>query len=309
MSSRIALAAIPALTFYKDALTRSRRGRPVQQLVCIGKACDLYTPDVVRCVNIGGEGTDVEWKCEADLPEALRFGRVEVSCEGWSGPGDTDVLKGSCALEYRLVEVPRILRNSDSYVSPGKSWITAERVGAAIFWILWVAILLVILWSFLQYCFGLQSSTTARPPPSGPSPGSSGGGFSSRGPSPDDNRGNPPPYTKDFSDAQSPPNTSRPSQAGSGPGGMGFWSGAALGGLGTYLFTRPRDNYPRPRTYYDWERERPPVFEPRRSYGGMFSRRPASMRPSGYDDDDRGEGPSNLGSMRRSTGYGGSNVR
>ena len=34
-------------------------------------------------------------QCEADLPESLRFGRVEVSCEGWSGPGDSHVLKGS----------------------------------------------------------------------------------------------------------------------------------------------------------------------------------------------------------------------
>lgn len=34
------------------------------------------------------------YQCEADLPEALRFGRVEVSCEGWSGPGDPYVLKG-----------------------------------------------------------------------------------------------------------------------------------------------------------------------------------------------------------------------
>ena len=65
-------------------------------------------------MNVGGQGTDVDWKvrssciscctfnepayhnvqCEADLPEALRFGRVEVSCEGWSGPGDEFVLKG-----------------------------------------------------------------------------------------------------------------------------------------------------------------------------------------------------------------------
>jgi hypothetical protein len=33
-------------------------------------------------------------KCETDLPESLRLGRVQVSCEGWSGPGDSHVLKG-----------------------------------------------------------------------------------------------------------------------------------------------------------------------------------------------------------------------
>ena len=34
-------------------------------------------------------------KCETDLPESLRLGRVQVSCEGWSGPGDSHVLKGT----------------------------------------------------------------------------------------------------------------------------------------------------------------------------------------------------------------------
>lgn len=109
--SRVQLARIKSLTFYKDSLTKAQRTDPIPQLTCIGKACQLYTPDVVRCVNIGGEGTEVDWKvrilghelcfrrftshqCEADLPEALRFGRVEVSCEGWSGPGDSYVLKG-----------------------------------------------------------------------------------------------------------------------------------------------------------------------------------------------------------------------
>jgi hypothetical protein len=32
-------------------------------------------------------------QCSADLPQALRLGRVEVSCEGWSGPDDSNVLQ------------------------------------------------------------------------------------------------------------------------------------------------------------------------------------------------------------------------
>ena len=65
------------------------------------------------------------YQCEADLPEKLRFGRTDVSCEGWDYAGDSYVLKGkslfstgympilffflitshtgSCGLEYRLV--------------------------------------------------------------------------------------------------------------------------------------------------------------------------------------------------------------
>ncbi|KIJ66876.1 hypothetical protein HYDPIDRAFT_85754 [Hydnomerulius pinastri MD-312] len=93
--SRIALESIPALTFYKNSLTAARRASPIAQLVCLGKACALYQPEVVRCKNIGGTGVDVDWKCEADLPASLRFGKVEVSCEGWSGPGDPYVMKGA----------------------------------------------------------------------------------------------------------------------------------------------------------------------------------------------------------------------
>ncbi|KAI0667839.1 hypothetical protein C8Q78DRAFT_959561, partial [Trametes maxima] len=92
--ARVALADIHALTLYKDEITRARRTSPIPQLTCIGKPCRLFQPDVVRCENIGGSGTEVDWKCEADLPDSLRFGRVQVSCEGWDRPGDPYVLKG-----------------------------------------------------------------------------------------------------------------------------------------------------------------------------------------------------------------------
>ena len=60
--SRLELAKIPALTFYQDALTTSRRTSPIPQLICVGKPCQLYTPEVVRCVNLGGAGIEVDWK-------------------------------------------------------------------------------------------------------------------------------------------------------------------------------------------------------------------------------------------------------
>lgn len=59
--SRVALSKIRSLTLFKDELTQSRRVSPVQQLKCIGKACDLFQPEVVRCVNNGGEGVEVDW--------------------------------------------------------------------------------------------------------------------------------------------------------------------------------------------------------------------------------------------------------
>lgn len=60
--TRVQLAKIPALTFYKDEPTVARRTPAIPQLVCVGKPCKLYQPEVVRCVNIGGNGVDVDWK-------------------------------------------------------------------------------------------------------------------------------------------------------------------------------------------------------------------------------------------------------
>ena len=60
--SRVELAKIESLTFYKDSYTKARRFSSLPQLVCIGKPCKLFQPDVVRCVNLGGTGTEVDWQ-------------------------------------------------------------------------------------------------------------------------------------------------------------------------------------------------------------------------------------------------------
>jgi len=65
--SKVELAKIKSLTFYKDALTTARRTAPMEQLVCVGKPCRLFQPEVVRCTNLGGVGTDVDWKVGAYL--------------------------------------------------------------------------------------------------------------------------------------------------------------------------------------------------------------------------------------------------
>lgn len=68
--SRIELARIPALTFYKDSLTAARRTDPLPQLVCRGAPCKLYTPEVVRCESLGGVGTEVDWKVRCTIHQA-----------------------------------------------------------------------------------------------------------------------------------------------------------------------------------------------------------------------------------------------
>lgn len=47
---------------------------------CPGKLTP--TLDVVQCTNAGFDGSDVQWKCQADLPHNLRFGELNVNCEG-----------------------------------------------------------------------------------------------------------------------------------------------------------------------------------------------------------------------------------
>jgi len=290
--SRIALDSIPALTFYKNSLTAARRTSPIAQLICIGKPCALYQTEVVRCKNIGGSGVDVDWKCEADLPSSLRFGKVEVSCEGWSGPGDPYVMKGSCSLEYQLVQLPNSLREDSSDWSPFSKldfFHNLDRSGI-VFMVVWLAVLALIAYTMIYSCWHRKYPATGNtqrvPPPTYPGPGDdrrSGsdyfpGGFHVP----------PPPYTKDPSSSSSADGQQQQQWR------PGFFSGAALGALGANLLNRSQSQS----RIYDWERER--------SAPGTTARhRPASV----YGERDRGEGPSNLGSLRTGTGYGGSSSR
>lgn len=160
--------------------------------------------------------------------------------------------------------------------------------------------LLYILYHFLKSCFRHQTAgNTRRPGSGGPWFTSNTGWFS--GFRPDDSHNDPPPPYSKYGNRTTPDQAWQP----------GFWTGAALGGLGAYLFSNNSNNRRETptATTYDWERERAriphvsPMVNP--GYGPSY----VSPRRSFFDSDDRGEGPSSLGSMRRSTGLGGSNVR
>lgn len=259
------------------------------QLVCVGRPCKLYTPEAVRCVNLGSSGSSVDsvdWKCTADLPSSLRFGKVEVSCEGWSKPGDSFVLKGSCGLTYRLVEVPGALRDDQNGINR-EPW----DVASTVFFAIWIAVLAVILWSFLKSCFGRDNRDlprrTDQPPPARPDTS-----FWFPGAHPDDRPEPPPPYSKNGPESSA--------NQGWRPG---FWTGAALGGLGAHLWNQRRnvDRQPENLGRRSWDWENPLRF--RQPSSGMWG----GGRTT--NSDDRGEGPSNLGPLRQSTGYGGTTVR
>nr|XP_019939439.1 PREDICTED: store-operated calcium entry-associated regulatory factor [Paralichthys olivaceus] len=100
----VLLRDVQVLTLYKGRYTRAQRSRPIPQLQCVGGSagCHAFVPDVVQCQNRGWDGVDVQWECKTDMDHAYRFGRIEVSCEGYSHPDDAYILKGSCGLEYSL---------------------------------------------------------------------------------------------------------------------------------------------------------------------------------------------------------------
>jgi len=217
----VLLENIRALTFYKGQKTTSRRTNPVQQLTCIGGSAKFEHqrhPEVVQCVNVGTNGLDTQWKCEADLHQSVRFGPVSVNCEGYSSPNDPYVLKGSCGLEYHLEFTDGYANNYDhrtqqhqyDYQNRVYSNNTSGDIGGLILLFITVFIILM-LWKSCSI----------------PSTGGVGVGGIGIG----DNMyygGNPycaPGY-------------------GVGPSvGGGFWSGMATGGLLGYLMGRPRTSY------------------------------------------------------------------
>ena len=228
---------------------------------------------------------------------------------------------GSCSLEYRLQEVPNAYRpashtplskepsarTSFHVVLGGKvdetNHATVEALTNYLLYAPIIGILAFILYKLLRPCFeGRNTFSPPRTPRPRPRPGpSSNPGWFPWGHD-DPRHPPPPPYSKFPSSTDS----AAGSQARGDQDRFGFWTGAALGGLGTYLLTRQREPEPRPRRY-DWEDERhfarpEPGPIPRTS--GSSSR----QQPVGRLWENS-EGSSNLGSMRRSTGYGGSTVR
>ncbi|KAK0552328.1 hypothetical protein OC846_002929 [Tilletia horrida] len=274
---RILLDSIKTLTFYNGERTTARRSSSVPQLSCRGRACRSFEPDVIQCANMG----DWQWKCEADLPEELRLGKVEVSCEGWDNADDPYVLSGNGS------------NSGFSFVS-------------LLFWIIFLGILAIIV-------RGWYLSLTGRNPAVGTSygsgpggPGGGGGGWGwggwggggwgpGSGPGPS---GPPPPYSKDQATSGSADNN----QTGWRPG---FWTGLFAGVLGSGI-VNPGARQRRGGAFYGDQYRAGNYFDDaddgRFGYGGGF-RGGNIPRRSG------GSVGGGSGSMRRSTGFGGTNNR
>jgi hypothetical protein len=103
---KVLLSAVKTLTFTRHKRTTSRRTHSIHQLTCVGgtAGCKLFTPNVVECHNDGIDKTTgkVQWRCQADMSDRVRFNHVEVICEGYDYPEDDYILLGSCGLEFTL---------------------------------------------------------------------------------------------------------------------------------------------------------------------------------------------------------------
>ncbi|RVX71780.1 hypothetical protein B0A52_04179, partial [Exophiala mesophila] len=103
----VLLSKVSALTVRAGKKTTARRTNAVPQLKCVGPShiCKLYEVDVMRCKNEGADydPNNIQWSCQASLPEEFKLGSTDVSCEGYESSDDPYVLSGSCGVEYRLL--------------------------------------------------------------------------------------------------------------------------------------------------------------------------------------------------------------
>ncbi|XP_054843285.1 store-operated calcium entry-associated regulatory factor [Eublepharis macularius] len=243
---KILLREVQALTLYSGQYTNSQRTSPIPQLQCTGGSagCAAHTPEVVQCYNKGWDGYDVQWECKAQLDHSYRFGKIEVSCEGYEYPDDPYVLKGSCGLQYTL-ELNKNGQHKASYFDSHPSAVTHDSIASG------AGLVLVVLFVVLVYGVYKLFLCDNRPQQ----------GFSyGDGPSETyrPNHQNPPPpgFKSTFTGAAS----GFGSDSNSGPG---FWTGLGAGGLLGYLAGNRRS--PSYSPYYNtWTGPTapPPVFGP-----------------------------------------------
>jgi len=284
LGDKVLLSDLKAITLQKGMMTRARRSYAVPQMSCVGGSAQSsnYHPTVVQCQNMGSDGHDVQWECKAELDDAVKFGKIEVNCEGYSYPEDPYVLQGSCGLEYTLDYTRK--GNNQPYADSGNYrnndgsnyYYSENRSSSGFGTVIAFFILVGVIFLMLRVCCSPNVNNHAVP--SGPAPSApymGPGNYGMPGSYPDSSNGSSPPYSSSYSSA--PPSS-----------GPGFWSGLTAGGLLGYMF-RPRHYGP---SYY----QPGPSSWFRPSYGGA-SHAPSMSFGSGG------------GGSRTSSGFGGTKRR
>jgi len=221
-SDSVFLGDVKVLTLYSGKFTKARRTRAIPQISCVGgSAAGRYDPNVIQCTNMGWDGNDYQWKCDTDLPDDYRLGRITVSCEGYNNPQDRNILIGSCGVEYELDYTERGKKKVYEYNNYDRDYSNNNNNSSGIDFTAIIAWIVVIVMFFaLLSLFCGSANTTSRSDYSGNYGGGSGSG-SGGGPYPNYP---PPPYGDNKNGASAPS---------SGPG---FWTGAATGGMLGYMF-------------------------------------------------------------------------
>ncbi|KAM6429740.1 store-operated calcium entry-associated regulatory factor [Rhynochetos jubatus] len=219
---RVLLREVQALTLHRGQYTASRRTAAVPQLQCTGGSAGCSrAPEVVQCYNKGWDGHDVQWQCKADLENTYRFGRIEVSCEGYDYPDDPYILRGSCSLLFRLElteEGERRVKNSGSFGSgyyQSRKDSSDSGAGAIV-----VIVLLVLAFGVYKFFLGNQQPQQSF----GDSDGFTRPSWQSQ-------QAPPPGFKSSFTESNSF-GTRSSDGTNSGPG---FWTGLGAGGLLGYL--------------------------------------------------------------------------
>ncbi|KAI0399243.1 hypothetical protein F4802DRAFT_611046 [Xylaria palmicola] len=309
----ILLSEVRALTLRAGRQTTHRRTAAVPQLRCVSspRVCALHAVDVMRCANQGASygPEDVEWSCTAALPPELKLGATDVVCEGYDGPDDPYVLRGSCGVEYRLVltelgeqRFPDVAdagnggwfsgwgsrgAGNEPLRSPDREGGEGSDLGAWLFGILFVGVLLWIVYSAWTQA-NTPEAARRRPrnrwfggggggfdPGFGPGGGGGGGGYGGYS---DD----PPPYSKY-------PSSSRQNQEGWRPG---FWTGVAGGATAAYLAGNRGNQQQESRNLYGgggstWGSRPGPSSSSRRSDSGTASTSSSRYTSTGFGSTSR----------------------
>lgn len=291
---RVLLSNVNSLTVRKDLKTTHNRVPSAPQLACIGgTAKGFYDIDVLRCKNAGSTygDEDVQWTCTASLPPEFKLGSTDVICEGFASSDDEYVLKGSCAVEYRLMLTDI---GEEKYGRKEKGlWDDYKPEGGSTFipFLFWTIFISVVCW--MLYAAFLRDDGTRR---SGNRPGF--GGWGGGG----DNDDPPPPY--DYHPSPSKPKASSstrvpraaPAQAQAG-WRPGFWTGA-LGGAAAGYAAGNRGQNQQPRRQEPEMRMNDNGEGSSRWGGGASTRSTSSSSGGGYGS-----------SRHESSGFGGTSRR
>ncbi|KAI9340800.1 hypothetical protein DFJ73DRAFT_551385 [Zopfochytrium polystomum] len=311
---KVLLKDVSVLTLYEGKMTNGRRSAPVPQLKCVGgDACHAAgSIRTIQCLNKGFDGRDVQWECRGELEDHYKFGRTDVSCEGYAHPDDPYILAGSCGVEYTLYYTAKGKRSAvdgryprgwQSWWSPSRwsDWWQSDALdddlsaagleyggngSSLVSRLVWIVVAGIFLYSFWSSCMSVISvnARMAQPRRRGNYFGGWGGWDGGSGPGFGPNTGNGGGSPSDS--GSSTASTQRP----------GFWSGLALGGFLGNIFGRNRNDGYR--------------YAPRGFTSGI-PYRPSQIprRPSPPRSTSSSWSSSSSSSSRMATGYGGTRRR